>query len=196
MICKSTPQHGKNLLIRFISTGSKAIDEWAQTTTHLSLRDHISLGHLTSLYATLPTRHRSPTDKTKLVPGNSLGYGHHLVFFYPRNPESQLRQDGTDADFCPPEPFTRRMWAGGRFFWDNTNKLHIGDDAIADISVKSVEFKGQESKSPMVFVNQELRIGPLGFTQPSVIEERIHVYLPQAANFKRGVREGCTDSTN
>ncbi|TFK76401.1 hypothetical protein BDN72DRAFT_830968 [Pluteus cervinus] len=171
-----------------------AVEEWASTTPRLILNDTLRPEHLQSLYATLPTRNGHTRPSNQPTVSQELGYGHHLVFFHPRNPEHVLRPDGTDADFCPPEPFTRRMWAGGKFTWDNSNPLRIGDDAVAKASVKSVQVKGKDSEFPLVFVNQLLEISA-GKTTPSVVEERVHVYLAESANRNKVIRQVTVPQT-
>jgi hypothetical protein len=166
----------------------EALDRWIATKKSLLLHDALVPNHLADLYVTLPTR-----DGTKGEPfphpssGAKLGYGHHLVFFHPRNPESVLRSDGTDADFCPPEPFTRRMWAGGSMKW--SAPLVIGDNVKSVATVSSVEKKGFEKGTPMVFVNQTIEYTKIGNTVAHIVEERSHVYLPPGHN-EREVREG------
>lgn len=125
--------------------------------------------------------------------GSPLAYGHHLVFFHPRNRESALRSDGTDADFCPPEPFTRRMWAGGRFDWklQGEEGLLIGDGVQAVSRIKEVQKKGfHPGGTPMVFVKQSIEYSKEGTGRVALEEERSHVYLAAPAH-RRAVREGA-----
>lgn len=173
---------------------SEALNKWIGSDKSLCLHDALRPEHLSDLYITLPTR-----DGTRGEPyqppakGQNLNYGHHLAFFHPRNPEAILRPDGTDADFCPPEPFTRRMWAGGSIKWHSP--LVIGDKVTARSNVSSVEKKGFEKGSPMVFVNQTIEYAKEGASVPSVVEGRSHVYLPQGyTNMQRNIRQGeCCD---
>jgi hydroxyacyl-ACP dehydratase HTD2-like protein with hotdog domain len=175
-----------------VSLNIEALDKWIETKKSLLSYDTLAPNHLADLYVTLPTR-----DGTKGEPfphpsnGIKLGYGHHLVFFHPRNSESVLRSDGTDADFCPPEPFTRRMWASGSMEW--LVPLVIGDDVKSVATVSSVEKKGFEKGTPMVFVNQTIEYTKIGNTMAHIVEERSHVYLPPGHN-KREVREGTQSS--
>ncbi|KAG6334831.1 hypothetical protein ID866_4253 [Astraeus odoratus] len=168
---------------------------WISGHKSLTLTDTITPTHLADLYITLPTR-----DGTRGRPfqppqeGTPLGYGHHLAFFHPRNPESALRSDGTDAEFCPPESFTRRMWAGGTMQWnsDPRGALRVGQKASAVSTVASVKkkgFDGDPDANPMVFVTQRIEITSKGREEPSVVEERSHVYLASAGS-ERAVREG------
>lgn len=172
---------------------SEALNKWIGSEKNLCLHDTLRPEHLSDLYITLPTR-----DGTRGAPyqspanGRNLDYGHHLVFFHPRNPEAVLRPDGTDADFCPPEPFTRRMWAGGSMKWHSP--LVVGDKVVASSTVSSIEKKGFDKGSPMVFVNQTIEYAKEGTGVPSVVEGRSHVYLPPGhTNTQRKVRKGGCD---
>ncbi|KAJ6561075.1 hypothetical protein DFH09DRAFT_502476 [Mycena vulgaris] len=159
---------------------TEALDNWIASPKQLVLRDTFSVERFSDLFITLPTRDgsRAPYHAPKL--SAPLGYGSHLAFFHPRSPESDLRPDGTDADFCPPKPFTRRMWAGGRMSWDVQNPLLVGESAVSTSTVDSVEKKGFEKGTPMVFVNQKIEVTMLGKRQSSVVEERAHVYLAES----------------
>jgi hypothetical protein len=166
------------------------LNQLSSAPKSLTFRDGFHEEHLAGLYATLPTRdgtfgrpHQPPGA------GTQLGYGHHLVFFHSRNPVSELREDGTDIDFCPPEPFARRMWAGGRMEWLRPESLHVGGKAQASSIIKrgSVTLKGFETdakhgkeSNPMVFVQQKLEVTVDSEAQggPAIVEERTHVYLP------------------
>ncbi|KAF8550282.1 hypothetical protein OG21DRAFT_1419944 [Imleria badia] len=173
---------------------SSALDAWITPPKSLALTDSLSPTHLADLYITLPTRDGSRPGHLYQPPtrGTPLGYGHHLAFFHPRHPESALRPDGTDADFCPPEPFTRRMWASGTMRW-NTKRggtLRVGDDAHSVSTIASVEKKGFDAANahPMVFVTQRIHITARGREEPSVVEERSHVYLASRGN-RRDARQ-------
>ncbi|KAI0797975.1 hypothetical protein C8Q75DRAFT_740221 [Abortiporus biennis] len=169
----------------------KLLDEWIARDKKLVTTATLHTEHLSDLYVTLPTRDGSRKPYRAPHEGNPLPYGHHLAFFHPRNPESSLRTDGTDADFCPPEPFTRRMWAGGSIEWKKP--LIIGHKAIASSSIGSVKKKGFEMEkegttpNPMVFVNQKIEYSHVGSEEVAIEEERSHVYLSAPAN-SRGVR--------
>ncbi|KAI0721046.1 hypothetical protein C8T65DRAFT_632052 [Cerioporus squamosus] len=168
-----------------------ALDRWISAEKRLAFSDTLRPEHLADLYITLPTRDgsRHPYEYSPPREGDPLGYGHHLVFFHPRNPEKALRTDGTDVDFCPPEPFTRRMWAGGRMVWKRP--LCVGDRAAAVSTVGAVDKKGFDRGTgvPMVFVKQKLEYRKLGGDEVCIEEERSHVYLAAAGN-RRGAKEG------
>ncbi|KAI0705796.1 hypothetical protein BC835DRAFT_1313287 [Cytidiella melzeri] len=168
-----------------------ALDNWISSTKTLSISDTLHPEHLSDLYMTLPTRDGSRYPHQPPRIGDSLGYGHHLVFFHPRNPEYALRTDGTDADFCPPEPFTRRMWAGGRFDWKlhGQDGLRIGERVNAVSRIKDVQTKGlKQGGTPMVFVKQTIAYSREGEDRVAIEEERSHVYLVAPAH-RRAVKE-------
>ncbi|KAF8121958.1 hypothetical protein EV363DRAFT_1588271 [Boletus edulis] len=178
----------------FSSDICSALDAWIAQPKSLVLTDTLTPTHLADLYITLPTRDGSRPGHTYQPPtdGAPLGYGHHLAFFHPRHPESELRPDGTDADFCPPVPFTRRMWASGTMRWNNKpgSALRVGDEARAVSTITSVEKKGFDTANahPMVFVKQMISITAQGRHEPSVVEERSHVYLASGGN-RRDARQ-------
>ncbi|SRR6266550_7076062 len=168
-----------------------ALDKWINSPDKLVLSDTIGREHLSDLYITLPTRDGTRKPYEEPQDSQPVQYGHHLAFFRPRTPESMLKMDGTDPVLCPPSsPFTRRMWAGGRFEWNNANPLLIGSRATASFSVASVARKGFENGKPMVFVNQKIDIVQEGSLEPSVTEIRSHVYLPENSKPSDKPREG------
>ncbi|KAG2357672.1 hypothetical protein BDR07DRAFT_1419598 [Suillus spraguei] len=170
---------------RFLSTSSlnlQVLDAWIASPKSLGFTDTFHSNHLSDLYITLPTR-----DGTR--EGSPLGYGHHLAFFHPRNPEVSLRADGTDADFCPPEPFTRRMWAGGTMAWNNDQPLRVGEKATAVSTVAKVEKKGFEVGKPMIFVKQRIEVTVEGQSKPGMVEERAHVYQASVVGRRRVPRQ-------
>ncbi|KAF8625797.1 hypothetical protein AX15_005184 [Amanita polypyramis BW_CC] len=171
------------------STQLNALDNWIASPAELALSSTIDREHLSDLYITLPTRDgiRKPYEEPRDT--QPLAYGHHLAFFHTRTPESLLKADSTDPVLCPPEPFTRRMWAGGKFEWNNANPLLIGSKATAHSTIASVEKKGFENGKPMVFVSQKIEIVMQGSSEPSAIETRSHVYLPEAPRSSGKTRE-------
>jgi hydroxyacyl-ACP dehydratase HTD2-like protein with hotdog domain len=154
----------------------QGLNKWISSAKSLKLvlPTFLSAEHVSDLFLSLPTRDGTEHTTTP-ANGMPLGYGHHLAFFHPRNPEHALRSDGTDGDFCPPEPFSRRMWAGGKIEWKQP--LIIGDKATAKCTITSVDKKGFTNGVPMVFVSQKILIHAEGCRDPSVEEERTHVYL-------------------
>ncbi|KZP19442.1 hypothetical protein FIBSPDRAFT_920084 [Athelia psychrophila] len=172
---------------RRISTPSPsslvALDAWITAPKTLTMHDTLSPSKLADLHITLPTRDGTHPNRpcAPPVPGAPLGYGHHLAFFHPRNPEAALRPDGTDSDFCPPHPFVRRMWAGGSMRWVDGHGLRVGEEVVARSEVTRVVKKGfgeDEGKGgPMVFVEQTIGYAAEG-GEVGVVEGRSHVYLP------------------
>lgn len=179
-----------------------ALDAWIASPKRLVQYDSFDPLRLADLYITLPTRDGTPHSHAPAIPshpapffppkaGDTVPYGHHLAFFHPRTPEAFLRPDGTDAEFCPPEPFVRRMWAGGRMEW--RSPVRVGADACAVSTIAAVEKKGfgAEGKTPMVFVKQKIEVKDSedSAALPNVIEERTHVYLPLGLEQRRVVRK-------
>ena len=172
---------------------AEALDLWASQKKDITLSETLHTDRISDLYATLPTRDGTRHPYKSPKNSEALGFGHHLAFFHPRTPEKHLRPDGTDADFCPPEPFVRRMWAGGRIEWRKS--LVIGGKATACMTVRSVVKKGFGGVDPMVFVNQDIEISNEGDKEYAVLEERTHVYLALGVNqrrFRQGKSAGAS----
>jgi hydroxyacyl-ACP dehydratase HTD2-like protein with hotdog domain len=171
-----------------------AVDRWIASSEETLLRDSFYPERVADLYITLPTRDGTRRPFTEPEVSKPLAYGHHLAFFHNRTPESRLREDGTDPELCAPEPFVRRMWAGGKITWNPKNPLLIGKGAQAACSIEKVEKKGFNTpgKRPMLFVNQRIDISMTGSTEPSVSEVRAHVYMPEpeVGSLAKGPREG------
>jgi len=72
--------------------------------------------------------------------------------------------------------------------WDGP-PLVIGERATAISTVESVEKKGFEKGKPMVFVNQNIEVTMVGKKDPSIVEKRSHVYLPESASVSNSPRE-------
>jgi len=174
----------------FSSLDVTALDRWigSKDSIKLQLQDTIRTEHLSDLFITLPTRDGTRKPSTSPKNGDLLPLGHHLAFFHPRNPEAALRPDGTDADFCPPEPFTRRMWAGGSMRWNRSNPLLVGEKASSTSTAEAIDKKGFDKGTPMVFVKQKIEVIMADQTTPSLTEDRLHVYLASAGS-KRSNRE-------
>lgn len=111
----------------------------------------------TSLADYLPTTKPPPV----LPPAsnhNPLPLPHHLIYFEPCKPASQTLPDGTNPDQSPGEPFTRRMWAGGRVAYNPTNPLYLNSSrAVCAEFIRNVSIKGP-SEQEKVFVAIERRI--------------------------------------
>jgi len=117
-----------------------------------------------------------PESKKSLI----LPQGHHLVYFPPLIPDSNLLPDGTDPLHSPGPPFVRRMWAGGslqfnfsqtRQFIANGMSVYM-QEGISDVSIKGTE--GAEK----VFVtikrgyNKMQHQKPIDFIQHATIARR------------------------
>ncbi|KAL5489912.1 hypothetical protein ACEPAI_4744 [Sanghuangporus weigelae] len=178
------------------SEQEKALDDWISKTliTTRQYDDDLSPSKVKDLYSILPTRDH--TDDSIFSSGKPLAPLHTLIFFHPRSREDQLGEDQTDREFCPPAPFTRRMWAGGAFRFPGPHgsggALRIGQNASALVKIGKIEKKGFEKGTPMVFVHQNISYGHRDTRDPETLvsEERIHVYLPRKLRANnRGIRE-------
>ncbi|KAK4997057.1 hypothetical protein LTR28_014094, partial [Elasticomyces elasticus] len=84
---------------------------------------------------------------------------HHLVYFEPTKPPSDLLPDGTNPDQSPGEPFVRRMWAGGRVQYNNAKPLLLdGRRGVCVEGIRDVSIKGKPGDEK-VFVGIERRLG-------------------------------------
>jgi len=181
----------RNARFHSVHINHQSLDSWIAEPKHLVLTDTIHPERLSDLYITLPTRDGIRKPFREPLKSQPLGFGHHIAFFHFLTPESELRPDGTDGEFCPPEPFSRRMWASGKMTWDPKNPMLIGEKANAVWSVDSIEKKGFEKGRPMLFVNKKIEFIMAGTSNPSFVEERVHVYLPgEAPANGRTNREG------
>lgn len=97
---------------------------------------------------------------------NPLPQGHHLVYFPPPTPHSELLPDGTDTLHSPGPPFARRLWAGGSLSFNSdisTNLSLDGSRAACVEGIRNVTFKqGAAEDQLKVFVQIERRIGLVG----------------------------------
>lgn len=93
-------------------------------------------------------------DKVPLN-GTPLPPGYHLVYFTPAALPADLGRDGTDVSYSPAEPFTRRMWAGGKINWEKENPLRIGDEATETTKLVSTESKVTRAGEEMIVVGVE-----------------------------------------
>jgi hydroxyacyl-ACP dehydratase HTD2-like protein with hotdog domain len=168
----------------------KTLDEWIANPPTLEGLDCLHHEHLGDVFVTLPTRDGSRQAFQEAKPGVPLGYGHHLAFFHHRKPEWLLREDGTEDDISPPDPFITRMWAGGKIKFDVDNPLIVGTKTRSKHHVKEALKKGFEKGKPMVFVTQEIAYTMEGKTSPSVVEERQHVFLPEGRVVRKEPRVG------
>jgi len=79
---------------------------------------------------------------------------YHLAYFTPSQTEDQLGRDGTDTTFNAPQPFTRRMWAGGELEWfDGKEKvLRIGQEVTETTTLISALAKKTRAGEEMIVV--------------------------------------------
>lgn len=84
--------------------------------------------------------------------------GHHLVYFPPQLPLSQLLPDGTDTLHTPGPPFNRRLWAGGSVRFGSLGPLLDGSRAVCIETIRRVIPKGVEGEEK-VMVRIERRVG-------------------------------------
>lgn len=88
-----------------------------------------------------------------------LPAGHHLVYFPPQVPLSQLLPDGTDTLHSPGEPFHRRLWAGGRVRFPTRGGLVLDGSRAACIeTIRDMVSRGRPGEEK-VMVRIERRIG-------------------------------------
>jgi 3-methylfumaryl-CoA hydratase len=128
---------------------------------HLQTWQGRSETHLDDITAT-PVRAASATldrDDPAPVAGTLLPPLWHWFYFLPCAPQSQLGEDGHPrrGGFLPPVPLPRRMWAGGRLHWSETNPLRVGDAVRRTSRIESVTHKaGRTGDLVFVLVKHEL----------------------------------------
>ncbi|KAI0322190.1 hypothetical protein OF83DRAFT_1049772 [Amylostereum chailletii] len=162
---------------RPFSFNAEAVDQWISRKKQSVLTETLNTDRISDLYITLPTRDGTRKSYEPPKDGTPLPYGHHLPFFHARVPEPELRSDATDGDFCPPPPFDRRMWAGGKIEWKRP--LLVGDKAtsVSTVVPSSVEKKGFNRGAPMLFVTQDIEVTTEGRDDVAIREQRSHVYV-------------------
>ena len=105
--------------------------------------------------------------------------GHHLVYFPPPIPESQLLQDGSDAEHSPTPIFPRRMWASGSLTFNSPVETYT--HALLQEEITSVISRGGKK-----FVSFYRRIYPAAAASPAavpaIVETRDLVFLPAATS--------------
>ena len=127
------------------------LQSWIGKTETLS--DDITAAPVRALSATLDRDDPAP------VPGTALPPLWHWLYFLPQQRQSELGPDGhaKRGGFLPPVPLPRRMWAGGRLQWLQSNPLVVGD-AVQRISrIESVTHKaGRTGDLLFVLVKHEV----------------------------------------
>ncbi|PUU79169.1 hypothetical protein B9Z19DRAFT_1082310 [Tuber borchii] len=100
--------------------------------------------------------------------------GHHLVYFPPPIPESQLLQDGSDAHHSPTPLLPRRMWAGGSLTFNSPVETYT--HALLQEKITSAI-----SRNGKTFVSFNREIYPTTASPaaaPAIVEKRDLVFLP------------------
>ncbi|GAB7347790.1 hypothetical protein MBLNU459_g5331t1 [Dothideomycetes sp. NU459] len=98
-----------------------------------------------------------PSSKTPLP----LPIPHHLLYFEPTKPPSDLLADGTNPDQSPGDPFSRRMWAGGSVLYNTANPLYMDNSrGVCVEGIRDVAIKGKPGDEK-VFVGIERRLAGL-----------------------------------
>lgn len=96
---------------------------------------------------------------------------HHLLYFEPTKPPSDLLPDGTNPDQSPGDPFVRRMWAGGSVHYSPDNPLYMDNSrGVCVEGIRDVAVKGQPGDEK-VFVGIERRLATISSDeQKSLVE--------------------------
>lgn len=90
-------------------------------------------------------------------------------------------------EYNAPEPYLRRMWAGGSFEWNPDVQLKIGEHVTESTRVGKVDFK-----SGMLFVQQEKTFFPGDNPEGdwAVKEIRNHVFRKIVTNTSKAAAAG------
>lgn len=110
----------------------------------------LDLNQANRMQATL--RHLQLFEAPELRHGEQLPFGYHLAYFTPDTMETKLGPDGADTTFNPGEPFTRRMWSGGRMTWEKNNPLKLGQTVEELTTLERVESKQTRDRRSMIVV--------------------------------------------
>lgn len=121
------------------------LQQWVGRTE--TLHDVIVAAPLHGLSATLDREDELATEGS---PVPALG---HWLYFLPRHLQRETGDDGhcKRGGFLPPVPLPRRMWAGGKFEWQESNPLRVGDSVQRVSRIESVKHKTGNS-GDLVFV--------------------------------------------
>ena len=125
------------------STESDDLRAWIGRTEQRE--DAITAAPLTGLLALL-----NRADKATTI-GSALPPLAHWLYFLPQALQRDLGADGHPllGGFLPPVQLPRRMWAGGRLFFDQS--LFVGDTATRRSTITHIADKAGRS-GPLVFV--------------------------------------------
>ncbi|CAO3622651.1 unnamed protein product [Cunninghamella blakesleeana] len=124
--------HTNPISSTFIEKNKLVIEEWVKKiqSQRFQHKDDMIASPLNLLANTLnePTipykRHVLPKKGT-IIPAT----WHHIYFPHCVT-EAQLAKDGYEAEFFPPFPFTKRMWAGATLTWKNPNTENNNNNNI------------------------------------------------------------------
>lgn len=123
---------------------------------NLSLASSLSESH-----SPASTTSEAQCTLPSILKPSHMPIGHHLVYFPPQIPSSQLLPDGTDELHSPGDPFNRRMWAGGSVrFFDQGGPLLNGQRAVCVEGIRDAKIKGREGEEK-IFVGIERRIATI-----------------------------------
>lgn len=157
------PRNLRRLASTAVSAAHKQlVDDFLQTTGNgrsIVRKQLLDANQIQRLSLTLnrPRLYRGAQileDEAPLT-GTPLAPGYHLAYFTPAALPGNLGKDGTDISYSPTEPFTRRMWAGGRINWEKDNPLRIGDEVIETTKLVSAEPKVTRAGEKMIVVGVE-----------------------------------------
>ncbi|CAO2649442.1 Nn.00g068270.m01.CDS01 [Neocucurbitaria sp. VM-36] len=104
---------------------------------------------------------RLPTFKSPVLP-----VGHHLIWFNLAAPSHELLPDGTDNFHSPPDPWVRRMWAGGSVqlkpdeYMNKKSGFILGASIAGAERIKDVRLRGKDDAAK-IFVTIERRFARL-----------------------------------
>jgi 3-methylfumaryl-CoA hydratase len=116
-----------------------------------TLHDQVTRFPVAALSATLDRDDPAPRA------GDPLPPLWHWLYFLPTARQSVLGPDGHPArgDFLPPVPLPRRMWAGGRFTFQQP--LRVDEDIVRTSTVRDVTIKhGRNGDLCFVLVTHEI----------------------------------------
>ncbi|KAJ3256125.1 hypothetical protein HK103_005694 [Boothiomyces macroporosus] len=148
---------------------------------------NIQLFDLTVHPASLGSKLKIPEFPLQNI-GEPIKPCRHLALFPSRIPEPLLASDGYDNNWCPPEPFTKRMWGGGRLEFTK-NKLRIGQTVEMNTRLASIDFK-EGSRGGSVFTQMVKEV--TNENGLSMVENRTLVYLEKPVSGSRIVKRGLS----
>ena len=134
----------KNKLI----TRDQKINEYTEYLLRLTIQPYLPTTVLPRVVADY-----FPRDGKASMP--FLPVLHYVTQFHQANlDESFLAADGTDQEFNPGAPFTRRMWASGSFHWPKMNSMMIMDTLYHErTNIDSVQIKKRSNGEDMLLVS-------------------------------------------